>query len=67
MKRGRQAGRGSGPAKAMPAKRQRVLDPPQALARQAGRLAAHSRSHPCLHAFLTSLLLQRPLHVDVEH
>ncbi|KAL0055598.1 hypothetical protein WJX82_002289 [Trebouxia sp. C0006] len=43
VKRGRQAGRGSGPARAVPAKRQRVLDPPQALARQAGRLAAHSR------------------------
>ena len=31
------------PTKAVPNKKQRVLDPPQNLARQAGRLAAHSR------------------------
>lgn len=43
LKRGRQGGRGQGPAKAQASKKQRLLDPLRATARQSERLAAHTR------------------------
>lgn len=46
VKRRREGVQAAGPARTMQAKKQRVVKAPQAVARQAARLAAHARQAP---------------------